>query len=57
MGLLHLQQNIEIPDVSLPAHPRVQAAIKKAADEGLFGGGGGRGALRCSASPLSACLF
>ncbi|XP_071453347.1 dynein heavy chain, cytoplasmic isoform X3 [Hetaerina americana] len=34
MGLLHLQQNIDIPEISLPVHPMIAAAIKKAADEG-----------------------
>uniref|UniRef100_A0A914WGW8 Dynein heavy chain tail domain-containing protein n=1 Tax=Plectus sambesii TaxID=2011161 RepID=A0A914WGW8_9BILA len=33
IGLLHLQQNIEIPEIHLPAHPIVQAVIKKAAEE------------------------
>jgi dynein heavy chain 1 len=34
MGLLHLQQNIDIPEITLVIHPTVQALIKKAADEG-----------------------
>ena len=34
MGLMHLQQNIDIPEINLVIHPTVQAAIKKAADEG-----------------------
>ena len=34
MGLLHLQQNIDIPDISLPIHPVVAQTIKKCADEG-----------------------
>lgn len=34
MGLLHLQQNIDIPEVSLPVHPYVQSVIKKCAEEG-----------------------
>lgn len=34
MGLLHLQQNIDIPEITLTIHPTVAAAIKKAADEG-----------------------
>ncbi|XP_063589421.1 dynein heavy chain, cytoplasmic-like isoform X5 [Penaeus indicus] len=34
MGLLHLQQNIDIPDISLPIHPTVAQVIKKCADEG-----------------------
>ena len=33
MGLLHLQQNIDIPEISLVIHPTVATAIKKAADE------------------------
>ncbi|XP_063712959.1 cytoplasmic dynein 1 heavy chain 1-like isoform X4 [Symsagittifera roscoffensis] len=33
MSLLHLQQNIEIPDVILQIHPTVVATIKKAKDE------------------------
>lgn len=33
MGLLHLQQNIDIPDISLPFHPVIQASIKKASEE------------------------
>ena len=34
MGLLHLQQNIDIPEIILPIHPNVSAVIKKCADEG-----------------------
>ncbi|XP_028159313.1 dynein heavy chain, cytoplasmic isoform X8 [Ostrinia furnacalis] len=34
MGLLHLQQNIDIPEITLPVHPLVAAVIKRAADEG-----------------------
>ncbi|XP_073960063.1 dynein heavy chain, cytoplasmic isoform X2 [Choristoneura fumiferana] len=34
MGLLHLQQNIDIPEITLPVHPIVAAVIKRAADEG-----------------------
>ncbi|XP_037874257.1 dynein heavy chain, cytoplasmic isoform X1 [Bombyx mori] len=34
MGLLHLQQNIDIPEITLPIHPVVAAVIKRAADEG-----------------------
>lgn len=34
MGLLHLQQNIDIPEINLPVHPVVAAVIKKAADDG-----------------------
>ncbi|KAK4163181.1 dynein heavy chain, cytoplasmic [Cladorrhinum sp. PSN259] len=31
LSLLHLQQNVEIPEVSLPFHPIVQAALDEAA--------------------------
>ena len=34
MGLLHLQQNIDIPEITLTIHPAVAMAIKKAAEEG-----------------------
>ena len=34
-GLLHLLQNIEIPDITLPVHPVVAALIKKSAEEGV----------------------
>ncbi|KAG0726862.1 Dynein heavy chain, cytoplasmic [Chionoecetes opilio] len=34
MGLLHLQQNIDIPDISLPIHQTVAQVIKMCADEG-----------------------
>ena len=34
MGLLHLQQNIDIPEISLTIHPAVAAVIKKALEEG-----------------------
>ncbi|XP_047110794.1 dynein heavy chain, cytoplasmic isoform X3 [Schistocerca piceifrons] len=34
MGLLHLQQNIDIPEISLPVHPVVSATIKQCLDEG-----------------------
>ena len=34
MGLLHLQQNIDIPEISLVVHPTVATIIKKCADEG-----------------------
>lgn len=34
MGLLHLQQNIDIPEISLPVHQIVAAVIKRCADEG-----------------------
>lgn len=33
VGLLHLQQNIDIPDITLPLHPAIQAVIKKCAEE------------------------
>ncbi|XP_014790579.2 cytoplasmic dynein 1 heavy chain 1 [Octopus bimaculoides] len=33
MGLLHLQQNIDIPEVSLPVHQAVQSVIKKCSEE------------------------
>ncbi|XP_044746185.1 dynein heavy chain, cytoplasmic isoform X2 [Coccinella septempunctata] len=34
MGLLHLQQNIDIPEISLQVHPYVAQVIKQCADEG-----------------------
>ncbi|XP_014219620.1 dynein heavy chain, cytoplasmic [Copidosoma floridanum] len=34
MGLLHLQQNIDIPEISLPVHPLVQQIIKHCNEEG-----------------------
>jgi len=34
MGLLHLQQNIDIPEITLPVHPVVASVIKKCAEEG-----------------------
>lgn len=34
MGLLHLQQNIDIPEISLAIHPVVTAMVKKTAEEG-----------------------
>ncbi|XP_077870638.1 cytoplasmic dynein 1 heavy chain 1-like [Saccoglossus kowalevskii] len=34
MGLLHLQQNIDIPDITLNIHPVVVAMIKKCGEEG-----------------------
>ncbi|XP_058810234.1 dynein heavy chain, cytoplasmic isoform X2 [Phymastichus coffea] len=34
MGLLHLQQNIDIPEISLPIHPTVIQIIKQCAEEG-----------------------
>lgn len=33
MGLLHLQQNIDIPEISLPIHPVVLQVIKQCSDE------------------------
>src|SRR5437588_1474733 len=33
MGLLHLQQNIDIPEITLPVHATVTAIMRKAADE------------------------
>lgn len=33
MGLLHLQQNIDIPEITLTAHPLVNAVIRKCSDE------------------------
>lgn len=35
IGLLHLQQNIEIPEITLTVHPAVAAVIKKCAEEGI----------------------
>ncbi|KAK0627667.1 dynein heavy chain, N-terminal region 1-domain-containing protein [Immersiella caudata] len=32
LSLLHLQQNVEIPEVSLPFHPLVQGALEQAAN-------------------------
>ena len=34
VGLLHLQQNIDIPEISLPIHPTIQGVVKKASDGG-----------------------
>ncbi len=34
MGFLHLQQNIEIPEINISIHPSVLQIIKKAIDEG-----------------------
>lgn len=34
MGLLHLQQNIDIPEISLPIHPVVVAVMKTCSEEG-----------------------
>ncbi|KAK6191509.1 hypothetical protein SNE40_003176 [Patella caerulea] len=33
MGLLHLQQNIDIPEITLPVNPTVSQVIKKCSDE------------------------
>lgn len=33
MGLLHLQQNIDIPEITLPVHPIVGNVIKQAGDD------------------------
>lgn len=33
MGLLHLQQNIDIPEVTLPVNPMVTGVIKKCLEE------------------------
>ena len=33
MGLLHLQQNIDIPEITLPVNPMVLNIIKKCAEE------------------------
>lgn len=33
MGLLHLQQNIDIPEISLPIHPLILQVIKQCAQE------------------------
>ena len=35
LGLLHLQQNVEIPTLNLPLHEVVQAALDEAASRGL----------------------
>ncbi|KAL3169663.1 hypothetical protein MRX96_015497 [Rhipicephalus microplus] len=34
MGLLHLQQNIDIPEITLVVHPLVASTIKRCAEEG-----------------------
>ena len=34
LGLLHLQQNIDIPEITLTVHPTVAQVIKKCAEEG-----------------------
>jgi dynein heavy chain 1, cytosolic len=33
MGLLHLQQNIDIPEISLPVHATVASIIKKCLEQ------------------------
>lgn len=33
MGLLHLQQNIDIPEITLPVHQTVASIIKRCGDE------------------------
>lgn len=33
MGLLHLQQNIDIPEITLPVHAVVASVIKKCGEE------------------------
>jgi dynein heavy chain 1 len=33
MGLLHLQQNIDIPEITLTVHPTVASTIKKCGEE------------------------
>ena len=35
MGLLHLQQNIDIPEITLSIHPVVAAQIKKSHEQGV----------------------
>ena len=35
MGLLHLQQNIDIPEITLSIHPTVLAQIKKCHEQGV----------------------
>ncbi len=34
VGLLHLQQNIDIPEITLTVHPHIVAAVKRAAEAG-----------------------
>ena len=34
VGLLHLQQNIDIPEITLTVHPHIAAAVKKATEAG-----------------------
>ncbi len=34
MGLLHLQQNIDIPEITLPIHQSVATVMKKCQEEG-----------------------
>lgn len=33
VSLLHLQQNIDIPDIQLTIHPQITAVVQKAAEE------------------------
>ena len=33
VSLLHLQQNIDIPDIQLAIHPEISALVQKAAEE------------------------
>jgi len=35
MDFLHLQQNIDIPEITLQIHPHVQAVIKQCAEENV----------------------
>lgn len=34
MALLHMQQNIDIPDINLQIHPVIQSTIQQAAEKG-----------------------
>ncbi len=34
VGLLHLQQNIDIPEITLNVHPLIVAAVKRVTDDG-----------------------
>ena len=34
MGLLHLQQNVDIPEIQLTAHPSVQHIIRSCEEQG-----------------------
>ena len=36
MGLLHLQQNIDIPEITLTVHPTVAHIIKKASETTFY---------------------